>query len=35
VIDFLGDEEKKTLFVMILRIIQDEIILRLIRGGEA
>jgi hypothetical protein len=35
VIDFLGDEEKKTLFVMILGIIQDEIILRLIRGGEA
>jgi len=32
VIDFLGDEEKKTLFVMILRIIQDEIILKLIRG---
>jgi len=31
-IDFLGDEEKKTLFVMILRIIQDEIILKLIRG---
>jgi len=31
-IDFLGDEEKKTLFVMILRRIQDEIILKLIRG---
>ncbi len=27
-----GDEEKKTLFVMILRRIQDEIILKLIRG---
>jgi hypothetical protein len=34
-IDFLGDEEKKTLFVMILGIIHDEIIVRLIKGGEA